>query len=100
MESKKSQQSNLKRATKTCQLCGKAETNHWVSHWKVWHRVDLKNERVVLNTGRKPLKPWCSNWKDVINGANPENILPEYQKFYKHTGKINKDFSVLDSTKD
>ena len=24
---------------KICSVCGKAETYHWVHHWKVWHKV-------------------------------------------------------------
>lgn len=62
--------------TKICSLCGKLETNNWSHHWKVWHRILKKNSWTALKEGAEPQQSWCSNWRDVIDGAIPENVLP------------------------
>ena len=42
----------------------------------MWHCVNTKEKRIILAEGKEPGEPWCSNWRDVIDGDTPKDILP------------------------
>ena len=76
--------------SKLCQICGKQESYNWVRHWKTWHEDIKKEDRAILAEDDEPQQPWCSNWRDVIDGTTPKDILPQYLKFYRCANKRHK----------
>jgi hypothetical protein len=46
-------------------------------HWDTYHPRERPKELVE---GSEPPKPWCYNWKEVLDGAMPVDIRPEYKK--------------------
>jgi len=82
---------------KVCAYCGKQEGPHWAYHCKTKHdglKKEWDGESELIGT------PWCSNWREVHDGAKPANIHPSYKKGFKQGNNLHTKRSTAGSAKD